>query len=189
MTDRRDLFRGTLVRIVAPAEEDAVILSRWSEDSDYLRSLDTDYARPLSTQEVARRLDPEQSDSSRLEFHVRTLDKDRLIGFVALHSIEWNNGSAKLAIGIGEPNYRGKGYGTDALRLLLRYAFDELNLYRVGLEVISNNVRAIRTYEQLGFQQEGAMRGGVLRDGHRHDILLMGILRDEWMAHADEPQP
>lgn len=174
------LFKGDLVRMVAPAEEDAATLARWSEDADYLRALDSDYARPASAREIAARLAPQQSEPNRVEFHLRALEDDCLIGFVALHSIEWNNGAAMLAIGIGEPAYRGKGCGSDALQLILRYAFDELNLYRVGLDVISSNARAIRAYEKAGFVQEGAMRGAVLRDGSRHDRIFMGILRDEW---------
>ncbi len=185
MTDSRGgLFRGDLVRMVAPAEEDASTLAHWSEDADYLRALDSDYARPVSAQAVAARLAPEQSDPNKVEFHLRALQDDCLIGFVALHSIEWNNGTAMLAVGIGEPAYRGKGFGSDALRLILCYAFDELNLHRVGLDVISNNTRAIRTYEKVGFRQEGTMRDAVLRDGSRHDRILMGILRHEWQGHG-----
>lgn len=181
MTDGNNLFRGELVRLVAPSERDAPVLARWSEDADYLRAVDSDYARPLSAEEAALRLNPEDSDPNKVEFHLRTLADDRLIGFVALHSIEWNNGAGLLAVGIGEPEYRGKGYGTDALQLLLRYAFDELNLYRVGLDVIATNTRAIRAYEKLGFQREGLMRGAVLRDGLRIDRVFMGILRDDWL--------
>ena len=168
------------MRLVAPAEEDAALLSRWTEDADYLRALDSDYARPVSTQEIAGRLNPEQRDPNWLEFHLRTLEDDHLIGFVALHSIEWNNGSALLSIGIGEPAYRGKGYGTDALQLILRYAFAELNLHRIGLDVISDNTRAIQAYKKAGFLHEGTLRSAVLRDGRRHDRMLMGILREEW---------
>lgn len=180
MTDSRNLFEGKLLRLVAPAEEDAALLARWTEDADYLRALDTDYARPVSAQEIARRLNPEQRDPNWLEFHLRTLEDDRLIGFVALHSIEWNNGSAMLSIGIGEPAYRGKGYGTDALQLILRYGFAELNLHRIGLDVIANNTRAIHAYKKVGFLHEGTVRSAVLRDGRRHDRIFMGILHEEW---------
>lgn len=183
MTRNENLFRGTLVRLVAPSERDAPLLARWTEDASYLRALDSDYARPVSSQEFAHRLNPEQADPNRLEFHLRALADDRLIGFVALHSVEWNNGAAQLAVGIGEPEYRGKGYGTDALQLILRFAFHELNLFRVGLDVIASNTRAIRAYENLGFQREGRMRGAVLRDGRRTDRIFMGILHDEWSAH------
>jgi RimJ/RimL family protein N-acetyltransferase len=70
----------------------------------------------------------------------------------------------------------------------LRYAFDELNLYRVGLDVIESNRRAIRAYEKVGFQREGAVRGAVLREGQRTNLVLMGILRDEWQARTSEEQ-
>jgi len=189
MSDKNNLFLGKLVRLVAPTEADAPILARWTEDSDYLRAMDTDYARPLSPEQVTQALSPDQPDPNSVHFHIRTLEDDRLIGFVALHSIEWNNGAGMLSIGIGEPDYRSKGYGSDALRLVLRYAFHELNLYRVGLDVIDNNSRAIRTYEKMGFQQEGAVRAAVLRDGRRYDLVLMGILKDEWQHQQANAQP
>jgi RimJ/RimL family protein N-acetyltransferase len=174
------LFRGKLVRLSAPREEDAEAFSRWSEDARYLRNLDTDYARPVPAREFAERFNAQRGNAQAVEFHLRTLEEDRLIGFVAVHSIEWNNQSALLAIGIGEPDYRGKGYGGDALQLILGYAFRELNLHRLGLDVIANNQPAIRAYEKAGFRREGAMREAVLRDGRRYDRVLMGILRDEW---------
>lgn len=180
MNEQENLFHGYLVRLVAPSEADAPILARWTEDSDYLRAMDTDYVRPLSAQQIAQRLNPEQPDPNSVVFHIRTLDEDRLIGFVALHSIEWNNGAGMLSIGIGAPDYRSKGHGSDALRLVLRYAFHELNLFRLGLDVTEINTRAIRAYQKVGFQQEGIVRGAVLRDGRRHDLILMGLLREEW---------
>ncbi|NTU75208.1 MAG: GNAT family N-acetyltransferase, partial [Anaerolineaceae bacterium] len=113
-------------------------------------------------------------------FHVRTIQDDRLIGFVALHSIEWNNQAGMLAIGIGEPEFRGRGYGHETLELILNYAFNELNLYRVGLHVIANNASAIRTYEAAGFVKEGVQRSSVFRDQQRIDCIHMGILREEY---------
>ncbi len=185
---QRDLFRGQLVRLAAPRQEDAATLARWSHDAAYLRDVDTDYARPRPPEAFAP---PGTADTNAIEFRLRTLDDDRLIGFVALHSIEWNNRAGLLSLGIGEPDYRGRGYGSDALRLILHYAFDELNLERVGLDVISNNAAAIRAYERAGFRREGALRSAVLRDGQHHDRILMGMLRDEWLERirpGAEPQ-
>jgi RimJ/RimL family protein N-acetyltransferase len=188
-----DLFRGKLVRLAAPRDDDAQAFARWSQDADYLRAVDTDYARPISPEVAAKRFSAGESDPNTVAFRIRTLDDDRLIGFVALHSIEWNNRAALLAIGIGEREYRGKGYGSETLRLVLRHAFGELNLLRVGLDVISDNAAAIRAYERAGFAHEGAMRQAVLRDGRYHDRLVMGILREEWeaqgrsMANVDGP--
>lgn len=173
----KSLFHGQFVRLSSCRPEDAVMLAAWSEDADYLRDVDTDFAVPSTAESFQK---PTCRSSNGIEFHLRTLENDTFIGFVALHGIEWNNQCGLLAVGIGEPEFRNKGYGTDALRLILRYAFDELNLNRVGLDVISYNVRAIRTYEKVGFKVEGRMREAVLRDGEKHDRIIMGILRNEY---------
>ncbi|NLF14059.1 MAG: GNAT family N-acetyltransferase [Anaerolineaceae bacterium] len=175
-----DLFRGKLLRLAAARDEDAAAMARWSEDAGYMRDLDTDYARPRPEREFSPEAYSQMAGPNSIEFRLRTLEDDRLVGFVALHTIEWNNRAAMLAIGIGEADYRGKGYGADALRLILRYAFDELNLERVGLDVIANNQAAMRAYERTGFRREGAMRRAVLRDGQAYDRVIMGILREEW---------
>ena len=177
-----NLFQGKLVRLAPSSRDDAEVFARWSQDPDYLRNQDTDYARPYSAETFIERFNPGRENPNAVMFDLRTVEDNRLIGFVAIHSIEWNNQAGLLAIGIGEPNYRGHGYGADALRLILRYAFDELNLHRVGLDVISNNAQAIRAYERVGFKQEGVQRESVFRDGQRHGRVVMGILRDEWQA-------
>ncbi|MBK8027449.1 MAG: GNAT family N-acetyltransferase [Chloroflexi bacterium] len=115
-------------------------------------------------------------------FHLRTISDDRCIGFVVLFNLKWRNQTAELAIGIGDRDYRGHGYGSDALRLILNYAFSELALRRVSLTVMDYNTAAIKAYERVGFQREGAHRQAVVREGRAYDLLLYGILRDEWSA-------
>lgn len=173
------LFVGNRLRLAAYRPEDAEIAVRWTEDAEYQRQMDTDYARPSTTHEQAEMLTSRRSPNS-VNFALRMLEDDRLIGFVVIHSIEWNNQSGTLSIGIGDPEYRGKGLGGEALRLILNYAFNELNLFRVGLDVISTNERAIRAYHKAGFIEEGRMRASVYRDGQRADRILMSVLRDEW---------
>ena len=181
------LFSGALVRLAAPQPEDKEIFARWSRDDEYLRNLDDDPARPAAEGNFASFDTPATSPDS-FYFHIRTLEEERLIGFVVLHSIKWSNQSALLAIGIGESACRGRGYGQDALRLILNYAFDELNLYRVGLTVMAYNAAAVRAYERAGFVLEGAARGAVQRAGAHHDLLYFGILRDEWLdRRAQQP--
>lgn len=174
------LFCGRLVRLAGHRDDDADAIASWSEDAEFMRLVDTDAAFPRTIEAVRENEKSGGREPGAMEFRLRTLTEDRLIGFVALHSIEWNNRAALLAIGIGDPDYRNRGYGSDALRLILNYAFNELNLDRVGLDVISYNAPAIRAYEKAGFIREGAMRGAVLRDGHRYDRIIMGILREEW---------
>lgn len=106
----------------------------------------------------------------------------RLIGEVRLWRVSEANKAAMLTIFIGEKNLWGKGYGTDALRLVLHHAFDRMDLHRVELHVFGFNRRAIRSYEKVGFVLEGTRREALRRRGTHHDILVMGILRDEFYA-------
>jgi RimJ/RimL family protein N-acetyltransferase len=179
----KDIFKGNLINLTAVRDSDAEEMAGWQENSDYLRNLDTDFAIPKSI-ETLREQDCSKG-SGNIEFRLRTIEDDTFIGFVALHSIEWNNQACLLAIGIGNPGDRGKGYGTEALKLILRYAFYELNLNRIGLDVISYNLPAIKAYEKVGFKVEGQMRSAVLRDGKKYDRVIMGILRDEWLKRQN----
>jgi RimJ/RimL family protein N-acetyltransferase len=180
-----DLFAGKLVRLAAPRPDDAERFAQWSNDPEYLRKLDFNPARPRSVQHFTpndKDKEREQANEARqFEFQVRTLADDKFIGFVELF-VFWTHQNAWVGIGIGDPEYRGKGYGSEAMLLALGYAFRELNLYRVQLGVFSYNKRAIRAYEKCGFTHEGMQRSGLYRDGQRHDVLLMGILRPEWEA-------
>jgi RimJ/RimL family protein N-acetyltransferase len=126
--------------------------------------------------------DLEKEASGRYYFEIHTLEGDQIIGFVGLSGVRWNQGDAWVGLGIGEPDYWGKGFGTDAMYLVLRYAFMELGLERVSLSVVASNERAIRAYVKAGFKPEGVERQLVHRDGETEDVLYMGILRQEWLA-------
>ena len=114
---------------------------------------------------------------------------ERIIGGIGLDAIYWTHRDAFVGIGIGDKEDWGKGYGTDAMRILLRYAFTELNLRRVTLDVFEYNPRGIRSYEKAGFVIEGRVREAVMREGRRWDMVYMGILREEWLkTQADNMQ-
>ncbi|WP_455818295.1 GNAT family N-acetyltransferase [Pseudomonas cerasi] len=174
------LFTSSRIRLCAPRLEDSKQVAAWHEDDAYLRNVDTEPAYPLSESRAAAAITPVEGG---FYFHLRTREEDRLIGFATLHSIEWNNQSATLAIGLGNAQDRGKGYGDEGLKLLLHYAFMELNLYRLGLEVIAYNRRAQDLYTRNGFQIEGVIRQAVYRDNQRFDRVAMGILRPEWLKN------
>jgi len=99
-----------------------------------------------------------------------------------LHQLGW------LTIAIGEPEFRNRGYGTDAFRLLVAYGFRELNLYKLNLGVFSYNARARHVYEKCGFVLEGTQRAMMCRDGQRHDFHMMGMILPEWEALRQQQQ-
>ena len=106
------------------------------------------------------------------------------IGSVGLENIDWKERSAALGIVIGKKDYWGQGYGTDAVRTMLRLAFAEMNLHRVYLQVDDDNERGIHCYEKCGFKREGRMRDCVFREGRYHSQLLMSVLSSEF--HLEE---
>jgi RimJ/RimL family protein N-acetyltransferase len=176
------LFTGKLVRMAAPTPDDFPIMKGWTDNDEYLRLADGDPARPQSLEQVENFEKEIFGDKDTYFFHIRTLDDDRLIGSMGLFNFRWKDGSAEFGIVIGDPEYWGKGYGSDATQIMLHYCFHELNLHRVSLQVLGYNTRAVRAYEKCGFVKEGVQREALKRDGQRWDILNYAILYDEWVA-------
>lgn len=175
------LFHGQLVHLTAPnPETDPEALARWQRDSEFLRLLDSEPAVALSASQHKTDMEERGQRENSFPFIIRELADDRAIGFVGLWLNQWTHGDAWMGIGLGDREYWGKGYGTDALRVILRYGFTELNLHRVSLGVFEYNPRAIRVYEKAGFVVEGRSRQDAHRDGRFWDSLWMGILREEW---------
>lgn len=174
-----DPFKGRLVRLATvDPEKDAATLARWCEDSEYLRLADADPAILYSPSQQTEFFKQEIGEC--LLFAIRTLEDDRLIGTLDFAHVNQVSGNTWLGIGIGERDYWNHGYGSDAMCVLLRYGFWQLNLHRVSLNVFDYNSRAIRSYEKLGFRVEGRSRGWLLRGGRRWDLVYMGLLRCEW---------
>ncbi|TPN90498.1 GNAT family protein [Mesorhizobium sp. B1-1-5] len=107
------------------------------------------------------------------------IDAGCFVGHVRLHSIDWHDKRAALAIGIDDQAYLGKGYGTEAIRLVLGYAFG-LGLHRISLRVLSCNSRAIACYRKCGFVEEGREREAALVSGAWQDDIIMGLLDREF---------
>lgn len=173
----RDLFKGGKVMLTAPRQGDFEAQTPWYQDSDFCRQIDTDIAYPRSAEELANFA---AKSANAFTFHIRLAKNEELIGFIALHSIEWNNQCGTLSMGIGRAAHRGRGYAAEAMALLLQFAFCELNLHRVGLDYIEYNQSAAALYQRAGFTEEGRARECVYRDGHRYDRVHMGILRPQW---------
>lgn len=115
-------------------------------------------------------------------FGIRLVEGEKLIGYCQLHQINYVYRSAELQIRLGDVAERGQGHGTNAVKLLLRFGFRDLNLHRVSLHVFSNNRPAIRVYEKAGFTYEGLLRQQAHVDGQYVDVMVMGILRDEYVT-------
>jgi len=179
------LFEGQHIRLgQIDYEKDPEIESRWTHDSAFMRMLELAPARPLSPEQVKKsyeKLEKQiEEDKNLFYFAIRARNDDRLVGLAAIEYIEWNNGNGFLKLAIGEADCRGKGWGADALQLLLRYAFNELNLFRITAPVPEYNTCALSLVKKFGFVEEVRRRQALQRDNRRWDLIYFGLLNQEW---------
>jgi RimJ/RimL family protein N-acetyltransferase len=167
-------------------EKDAQIESRWTHNMDYLRNLGLDPAVPRSAFQIKKQyeaIEKSQEEKGNLfYFTIRLREDDRLIGFGKIYWIEWTNQTGFIQLGIGDSTDRRCGYGTEALQLLSRFAFDELNLYRLTAWIPEYNQAGLTLFQKFGFAVEVRRRQAVYRDDRRCDMLHLGLLAEEWVG-------
>ncbi|NOK59987.1 MAG: Ribosomal-protein-S5p-alanine acetyltransferase [Chloroflexi bacterium AL-W] len=180
-----NLLAGANVQLTALMNADITTIARWYRDDEFARLLDALPARPQTETDLTQWIESQHKENNTFLLAIRLIDTEDIIGFTEIDGILWNHQTGWITIAIGDIAYRGKGYGTEALQLVLSFAFRELNLYRVQLTVFSYNERAIALYEQAGFQREGTYREYIHRDGTRYDMHLYGLLRSEWETNQN----
>ncbi|NLJ57306.1 MAG: GNAT family N-acetyltransferase [Tissierellia bacterium] len=160
-------------------EKDMEYIYKWLSDSEFLKYYDYYPPLPQSKKEVDKTFHYYENSGKSIVFAVRK--ENKTIGIAGFDDIIKANKVATLFIGLGDKNQRGKGYGTETMKLLLNYGFNELNLHRIQLNVLSFNEGAIALYSKLGFKKEGVLREFVLREGKRYDLFYYGLLKEEWL--------
>lgn len=107
----------------------------------------------------------------------------KTIGEIELCEINTSSGEALISIAIGEKSHWGRGYGAEALTLMMDFAFIELHLHHISMTVFGYNTQAIHLYQKTGFVYEGCERQYLWRDERYWDLIYMGILRNEWQTN------
>lgn len=158
---------------------DIHLMVKWKNDAEIA---DLVRGAPINTtyELESRRYYAGLEDKDTARFIFETFE-GKPIGFLTLGEIDRENRKAELGMFIGEKDYWAKGYGTDCLRVILSYLFNELDFNRVGLEVFEYNERAKKAYLKLGFIVEGVQRQGLYRNNRYFDIYYMGILKDDFI--------
>jgi len=179
------MYYGERVRLRGIEREDIPTFVRWFNDPEVRQYLLM--YEPMSKAKEERWFEAHLEKQDEFGFAIEALIEDEWlhIGNVGLHQIDWKNRTAVLGIVLGEKAHWGKGYGSDATRTMLRFAFRELNLHRVELEVFEFNSRAARCYEKAGFQHEGTRRQALFREGRYHDAHRMAILQEEFLSQEN----
>ncbi len=188
MTDKHEEPRGprlivgeraTLVRFT---RDDVALVRRWLDDPELRIQIGA--TGPMDEGQAQEWFRGADSDPARMWYTVRRNEDDAVVGEAGLLRIfpEWR--TTDMSVIIGERDQRGRGYGTDAGRLLLDLAFNYLGLHRVAVGVVGFHDAALRFWEGLGFVREGVQRDGYLVNGEFHDFVMMSILEDEWRRTA-----
>ena len=176
------MIEGKLVNLRAREVSDAERSASWSGTPDMIRLMGDRYQAPVAAMDAYLReeLSKPAAYGEQL-FAIETKD-GRHIGNMGLSDVEPEQRRARIAIRIGDAEDRAKGYGSDAMRTFLRFAFEEMNLNRIELEVFEYNERAIAAYRKCGFVEEARLRLAHFSDGSFHDALIMAVLRREFDA-------
>ena len=171
---------GRLVNLRAVEPADYRLLWQWLNDPAVM----VYWGKPgntLSLPEVERKERAQAERGNSQKFIVETKEAQP-IGQIDYYDLDWQARSAWVSIMIGDHDYWGGGYGTDAMRTLLQYLFCQLGLHRVALNVHASNTRAQRSYAKNGFQKEGVMRDWAFFDGEWVDGILMGVLEPDFRS-------
>jgi len=174
------VLEGRLVRLRAVEKGDLPVFVKWINDPEVIEYLQ--FEPPMSIEDEVTWYHHMISGKDRA-FAIETLD-GRLIGNIGIIGLDWRNRKTDLGIMIGEKDCWSRGFGTDAILLMLRYLFEELGLDRVGLYADVGNHRGIRCYEKCGFVREGVVRHYRFKDGQYIDSVLMSILSSDWRARG-----
>jgi len=176
------MLEGRLVKLRAREMADLQRNTRWINDREVTRFMAARYLMSSAAEEQwmrDRMVGP--MSFAATPFAIETKDGEH-IGNTSLFNVSPEDRKADFGIMIGEKAYWSKGYGSDATQTLLRFAFEEMNLHRVRLDTYAFNERAIAAYLKSGFAEEGRLRQARYSGGAYHDVVVMGALRDEWLA-------
>jgi ribosomal-protein-alanine N-acetyltransferase len=174
-------IRGDKTRLRPTRLDEVPKLHKWSLDPD---------VRPFwgsgieDLDEFVRHYEPHYFDGSQPERgRFFTIEADgRPIGAINYNRLDIEHRCTDIDVMIGEPGYRDRGYGTDAIRAFLGFLFETIGLHRVWLGTLDDNARARHVYEQIGFVQEGVMRESDIVDGRWVDSVIYGILEGEYLG-------
>lgn len=174
------MLDGKLVKLREYRKEDIELKLKYVNDPEVLRFLESGIPYPVTQNEEYKWFEAISAFKDSYRFAIEAVASGQYIGECGINSIDWKNSVASVVIFIGDKAYRSKGYGTEAMQILLSFAFNQININKVRLNVYSFNEQAIKSYEKCGFKNEGVLRQEIFRDGRYYDTIVMGLLREEY---------
>jgi diamine N-acetyltransferase len=169
------------------AREDIPTINRWRQDAAVAdgvgaprRFIGLDADLKWYEDYLARR-------ATEVRCAVSLAASGQLVGMVSLTRIDYLHRNAEFNAMVGERDARNHGVGTAATRAMVRHGLFDLNLHRIYVSILRDNVGSIRMCEKAGFREEGTIREGAYKNGRYHDLVLMGVLKSEWQPEGHQP--
>ena len=184
--DERDVFlRGTTVMLKALSESDVLESGwyGWFNSEEATEFVQQHYFPNTLQKQMEFYRSGIAASSTKIQLGIVPSGMDTIVGVVSLSNIDFMNRKAEFGIMIGDKAARGKGYGTEACALIVRHGFERLSLNKIYLGVHAHHQAAIRSYEKVGFQQEGILREEVLMNGQYFDVVIMSLLARDFRTH------
>jgi RimJ/RimL family protein N-acetyltransferase len=173
------VIRGERLYLRSVERDDLERCHDWMNDGELRATLAQRYPMSLAREADWVERATRGQDPSEMNFAICLAEGDRHVGNCGLMGIDRDNRTATLGIFIGERDCRGRGFGTEAVRALCRFAFEEMDLRKIRLDAQAGNEPALKTYERVGFRHEGILRQEVYRGGRALDVVRMGLLKEE----------
>lgn len=179
------LFSGELVNLRAFTDDDIKPSVSFMNDMEIILNLDDDAPMPQSYETQKEWFEEMRKNKKKYNSFFWAIEtKDgKFIGGCGVNRMDSKNRAAQVGIFIGDREYLGKGYGTDAMKVLMEFLFEEYNVNKVKLNVFDYNKRAIKSYEKCGFKTEAILRETVFRYGKYQDMRSIAILKEEYFSN------
>ena len=172
------MIKGKHVYLRPIKYEDMESIYKSCQDEEILYMTGT--RKSFTLDEIIRSYKQFREDTTRYDFAICLLDNNEIIGDLSILDIDQENNTAGFRISLHSRNTLNKGYGTEATKLAQKYAFEELKLNRLELEVFSHNIRGIKAYEKAGFKKEGTRRQSLYMNNQYSDEVLMAMLQEDY---------
>lgn len=173
-------IKGKRLIIRAIESEDLPLLHSWFNDQELARGLG-DIRFPVSLYQQQQWFELIKKDENTLRLIVQH-NNGTVIGYTGFWNIHWRDRRAEHAVIIGDPLYRGKKYGEEIILSCARYAFNDMDFYRLDANILETNEASLKAYQACGFKNEGVLREHAFRDGKRINRILLGLLKSDYLA-------
>ena len=170
------MYYGEKVCLRAYREEDIPKATSFVNDEELKKLLVTNIPFPMTLWEEEEWIKSQKSNQDgSYNFAIEDIETKKYIGGCGIQEVNWLSRVATVGIMIGDKEYWGKGYGTDAMKVLMNFIFNNMNIRKIRLSTFSFNMRARKSYEKCGFEVEGILKDEIFKDGKYYDEIIMSV--------------